>query len=111
MTLMQATLADLEMRGSCIGRHIGPTQEQIEAMLTELSLASLDELVDKTVPANILSDQPLTLVEVISERAVIQYLRKIRSRNKVYTTMIGMGYYDTDMPAVIKRNVLENPAW
>ena len=111
MTLMQATLAELEMRGSFIGRHIGPTQEQIEAMLTELSLASLDELVDKTVPANILSDQPLTLVEVISERAVIQYLRKIRSRNKVYTTMIGMGYYDTDMPAVIKRNVLENPAW
>ena len=99
------------MRGNFIRRHIGANQQQTTAMLTELGLKSLGELIEQAVPDNILSDEPLKLTETISERAVITYLRKIRSRNKVYTSMIGMGYYDTIMPAVIKRNVLENPSW
>ena len=99
------------MRGNFIRRHIGANQQQTAEMLKALGLESLDELTEQAIPANILSDEALKLTENISEGAVIKYLRKIRGRNKVYTSMIGMGYYDTMMPAVIKRNVLENPAW
>ncbi len=105
------SLDQLEMRGSFINRHIGPNQQQIEAMLAELGLKELDEIIEQAIPANILNHEPLKLTETISERAVINYLRKMRERNKVLTSMIGMGYYDTIMPAVIKRNVLENPGW
>ena len=99
------------MRGNFIRRHIGANQQQTSEMLTELGLNNLDDLIAQAIPENILSDEPLKLTETISENAVIKHLRKIRSRNKVYTSMIGMGYYDTLMPAVIKRNVLENPGW
>lgn len=111
MSTFKLALNELEMRGNFIRRHIGTNQQQTCAMLSELGLESLDDLIEQAIPDNILSDEPLKLTETISERAVIEYLRKIRSRNKVYTSMIGMGYYDTIMPAVIKRNVLENPAW
>jgi len=104
-------LAQLEMRGNFIGRHIGPDGDQIQAMLAALGLQTLEDLVERIVPADILSREPLKLTETISERAVIKYLRKMRERNQVLTSMIGMGYYDTIMPAVIKRNVLENPGW
>jgi len=104
-------LEQLEMRGSFIPRHIGPDPEQTQQMLAELGLSQLEELVDKVIPANILNHEPLKLTETISERAVIKYLRNMRERNKVLVSMIGMGYYDTVMPSVIKRNVLENPGW
>jgi len=104
-------LSQLEMRGNFIRRHIGANQRQTAEMLTVLGLENLEELIEQAIPDNILSDEPLKLTESISESAVIKHLRKIRGRNKVYTSMIGMGYYDTIMPAVIKRNVLENPAW
>lgn len=99
------------MRGSFIPRHIGPDPQQLQAMLAELGLTQLEELVEKVIPANILNHEPLKLTDTISERAVIKYLRNMRERNKVLVSMIGMGYYDTIMPAVIKRNVLENPGW
>jgi glycine cleavage system P protein (glycine dehydrogenase) len=105
------SLTQLEMRGNFINRHIGPNQQQIEQMLSELKLTSLEELIDRAIPENILNHEPLALTETISETAVINYMRKMRRRNKVFTSMIGMGYYDTIMPAVIKRNVLENPGW
>ena len=111
MSTPKLPLSQLEMRGNFIRRHIGANQQQTAAMLTALGLKNLDDLIEQAIPDNILSDEPLKLTETISERAVISYLRKIRSRNKVYTSMIGMGYYDTIMPAVIKRNVLENPSW
>jgi len=99
------------MRGNFINRHIGPNSQQTKAMLAELGVNELEDIIDLAIPANILNHEPLKLTETISERAVIMYLRKMRERNKVFTSMIGMGYYDTIMPAVIKRNVLENPAW
>lgn len=99
------------MRGNFICRHIGANQQQTNEMLAELGLSHLDDLIDQAIPENILSDEPLKLTETVSEQAIVKYLRKIRSRNKVYTSMIGMGYYDTIMPAVIKRNVMENPGW
>lgn len=105
------SLNKLEMRGNFINRHIGSNPQQIKSMLIELGLTELEEIIEQAIPANILNHEPLRLTETISERAVVKYLRKIRGRNKVFTSMIGMGYYDTLMPAVIKRNVLENPSW
>ncbi len=111
MTAKRPRLDQLEMRGNFIQRHIGPDQQQTQDMLAELGVNELEELVTRVIPANILNHEPLKLTGTISERAVIKYLRKMRERNKVLTSMIGMGYYDTIMPAVIKRNVLENPGW
>ncbi len=99
------------MRGDFIRRHIGPDRHQIGSMVDDLELASLDAIIDRAVPGSILAKKNLSLTHTISEREVITRLRKMRERNRVYTSMIGMGYYGTIMPAVIKRNVLENPAW
>lgn len=104
-------LDQLEMRGNFIQRHIGPNAEQTQAMLAELGLDDLEQIVERVLPADILNHEPLKLTGTISERAVIKYLRAMRERNKVMVSMIGMGYSDTIMPAVIKRNVLENPGW
>jgi glycine dehydrogenase len=111
MTTSPPNLNQLEMLGDFIRRHIGPNPEQTRAMLAELGLSDLEQIIDKALPADILNIEPLKLTETISENAVIKHLRKIRERNKVFTSLIGMGYYDTIMPAVIKRNVLENPGW
>ena len=105
------SLYELESRGDFIRRHIGPTQAQIEHMLARLGLDSLDQLVERAVPDNIVSRAPLALTETVSERAIINHLRAMRERNRVNISMIGMGYYGTLMPEVIKRNVLENPGW
>ncbi len=104
-------LNDLEMRGNFIRRHIGANKRQTQAMLEYLQLNRLDELIEQAIPKDILTRETLKLTETISEYAVVEHLKKIRSRNKVYKSMIGMGYYDTIMPEVIKRNVLENPGW
>jgi glycine dehydrogenase len=111
MSAKRPRLDQLEMRGNFIQRHIGPDNQQTREMLAELGLNTLEDIIEQVIPANILNTEPLKLTETISERAVIKYLRSMRERNKVLTSMIGMGYYDTIMPAVIKRNVLENPAW
>lgn len=111
MSTNRIRLEELEMRGSFIPRHIGPDPHQASSMLATLGLTELEELVEKIIPTNILNHEPLKLTETISERAVIKYLRKMRERNKVLVSMIGMGYYDTILPAVIKRNLLENPGW
>ncbi|MBC7943949.1 MAG: glycine dehydrogenase (aminomethyl-transferring), partial [Burkholderiales bacterium] len=105
------TLEQLEDRGDFIRRHIGPDQREIQLMLDQIGFASLDELVDRTVPSDIRSRQPLNLPPPHSERVVESALRKMRARNQMFTTLIGMGYYDTIVPNVIKRNVLENPGW
>jgi glycine dehydrogenase len=111
MASSRPSLAQLEMRGNFINRHIGPNPLQTQAMLAELGISKLEDIIELAIPANILNHEPLKLTETISERAVIKHLRNMRERNKVFTSMIGMGYYDTVMPAVIKRNVLENPGW
>jgi glycine dehydrogenase len=111
MTTSRPTLDQLEMHGNFIYRHIGPNPLQTTEMLAALGLNELEDIIEQAIPANILNHDPLKLTETMSERAVIKHLRKMRGRNKVFTSMIGMGYYDTVMPAVIKRNVLENPGW
>ena len=94
-----------------VNRHIGPRESELSIMLDVLGVSSLDELIDQTVPENIRIRKPMQLGVGLTER---QYFRKIldlASRNKVFNTYIGMGYYDTVTPAVILRNVLENPVW
>ena len=105
------TLEQLEMHGDFIRRHIGPSQDDINQMLIELSVNSLDDLVTKAVPPSIMMESNLDLPQTKNERETITYLREMRARNKIYVSMIGMGYYGTVMPSVIKRNVLENPGW
>ncbi|NOQ13355.1 MAG: aminomethyl-transferring glycine dehydrogenase [Methyloprofundus sp.] len=111
MTIQKTPLSELEMRGNFVQRHIGSNTSQTQEMLTELGLESLEEIIPIAFPDNIVDKDPLQLADAISERAAHIYLRKLRARNKIFTSLIGMGYYDTVMPAVIKRNVLENPAW
>ncbi len=91
-------------------RHIGPRSADIEKMLATIGAASLDELVAETVPESIL-DTSLDLPQALSEQEVVDELRALASKNRVLTSLIGLGYYDTILPPVIQRNVLENPAW
>lgn len=111
MSTSKLSLNDLEMRGDFIHRHIGSNQQQISEILAELNLEKLEDLIDEVLPNNILNHEPLKLTDTISETAVIKHLYKMGKRNKVFISLIGMGYYDTIMPAVIRRNVLENPSW
>jgi glycine dehydrogenase len=105
------TLIELEMRSDFVRRHIGPGEEQIDDMLEALGLGSLDELITNAVPDSIIDTDPLDLPPIKSERATLSYLREMSERNRVFISMIGMGYYGTVMPKVILRNVMENPGW
>ncbi len=104
-------LTELEAEDDFVRRHIGPGEPQIDHMLSELGCKSLDDLVSKTMPKSILTDQPLDIPESLSERMMLSELRDIRERNKVFTSMIGMGYSGTVTPPVILRNVMSNPGW
>ena len=104
-------LKQLEYGDEFVRRHIGPSNEEIAEMLQLLGVSSLDELIDKVVPADIRSSQPLLLPEARSERAALSDLLRMSERNEVFTSMIGTGYYGTVMPTVIRRNVFESPAW
>jgi glycine dehydrogenase len=110
-TLADAPLTELESRGDFIRRHLGPDRQQLEHMARSLGLAAIEDIVSRAVPADIVTQTSLALTETISERAVQTHLRSMRARNRVNISMIGMGYYGTLMPEVIKRNVLENPGW
>jgi glycine cleavage system P protein (glycine dehydrogenase) len=92
-------------------RHIGPRAADIAKMLAEIGADSLDDLIAQTVPAGIRTDRPLSLGPPFSEGAILAELAVLARQNKVFTSMIGLGYYDTITPPVILRNVLENPAW
>ena len=94
-----------------VTRHIGPRSYEIEEMLKSVGVSSMDELLEQTVPASIRLKQPLKLNEGLSERRYYRRILELASKNKVFNTYIGMGYYDTITPAVILRNVLENPVW
>src|SRR5918992_2134102 len=94
-----------------VDRHIGPIEDEQAKMLALLGYASLDELTDRAVPAAIRSEDPLSLPEALGEAEVLAALRARADENRVLTSMIGLGYHDTITPPVIRRNVLENPAW
>ena len=92
-------------------RHLGPTEANIKEMLGTLGLASLDALINATVPEPIRLRRSLDLPPHQGEQATLEELRKLADQNKVFRSFIAMGYYDCITPAVILRNVLENPAW
>jgi glycine dehydrogenase len=92
-------------------RHIGPRGSETLRMLETVGFPSVEALIDAAVPAAIRSDRPLDLPAARDERRVQRDLRAIAAKNRVLTPMIGQGYYGTVTPAVIRRNVLEDPAW
>ena len=105
------TLEALERAAEFADRHIGPDEHATRAMLAALKLESLDALTQKAVPASIRTAAPLALPAPRTEAEVLDELRAIAATNQVYKSFIGLGYYGTHTPAVIQRNVLENPAW
>lgn len=92
-------------------RHIGPRKEDLPVMLEAAGAASLDALISETIPASIRLQHPLNLGEPLTEHACIEHLRSLAKKNRVYRTYIGLGYYNTFTPSVIRRNILENPGW
>jgi glycine dehydrogenase len=94
-----------------VNRHNGPSEQDVQAMLRKIDAPSLDALIDQTVPAAIRLKKPLNLPNGISEFHYHKHLRGIATKNKIFKTYIGLGYYDTIVPAVIQRNILENPGW
>ena len=105
------SLSELEQTDDFIRRHIGPDAAEQQAMLDALGAPSLAELIAQTVPQSILRDDLLGLSAPRTEAEVLAYLKGVASKNQLYTSCIGMGYHNTLTPAVILRNVLENPGW
>jgi glycine dehydrogenase len=92
-------------------RHIGPSQPEQDHMLAAVGYATLDELTAAALPAGIASGRELSLPAPLSEEQALAELRRLAGMNQALTSMIGLGYYGTVTPAVIRRNLLENPAW
>lgn len=94
-----------------ITRHIGPRPEDVAEMLKVIGVKSVDELIEQTVPESIRLKEVLDLPVPLSEDEFLTHIRMVAAKNKLYRSFIGQGYYDTIAPAVIIRNILENPAW
>lgn len=101
----------LDFADGFIRRHIGPSDDEITAMLSSLGFGTLDELTDATVPAEIRLDHDLDIPAPRGEREFLSALKTIAGKNKVYRSCIGMGYTATVTPPAILRNVMENPGW
>ncbi|RLP96212.1 glycine dehydrogenase (aminomethyl-transferring), partial [Micromonospora sp. CV4] len=105
-------IADLSPTNECIPLHIGPTDSDIHEMLKTLGFNSLDQMADKVIPAQIRTTHAYADVgNGISEHGLLNHLKQMVSKNKVYKNYIGMGYHDTITPTVIQRNIFENPVW
>ena len=103
-------LFDQQQNEFC-SRHIGPNEIETKQMLRLIGESSIDELIDKTIPRGIRLKKPLQNPSPQSEFEYLQELKKVASKNKVFKTYIGQGYYGTITPSVILRNVFENPGW
>ncbi|MCK6561708.1 aminomethyl-transferring glycine dehydrogenase [candidate division KSB1 bacterium] len=102
---------DLSRTSAFLRRHIGPSEEETAAMLKALHLPSLEAFIATVVPAHLRTARPLELDAIRTEYEVTTQLRSIAEKNKIYRSLIGMGYSDTITPPVIQRNLLENPGW
>jgi glycine dehydrogenase len=107
----QSTLSELERSAPFTERHIGPSEDEQAKMLAALGAPSLDDLVSEAVPETIRAEAALALGAGRTEAEVLAELRALAARNRVVPSMIGLGYSGTFTPPVIRRNVLENPAW
>lgn len=107
--------SSLEPTDTFVHRHIGPSDEDIQEMLSTTSASSLDALMDETIPSSIRRDEPLTLSGLpdreLGEYEVLDLLRTVAEKNQVFRSFIGQGYYGTITPPVVQRNILENPNW
>ncbi len=92
-------------------RHIGPNAQEQKEMLKAIGISSLDELIDQTVPAQIRLKNELNIAPPLSEQDFLLHMKHLGSKNKMFNTFIGQGYYGTITPSVIQRNIFENPGW
>ena len=92
-------------------RHIGPSLQEQKAMLNTIGITSIEQLVSETVPADIRLKKDLELDPAMSEQEYLNHIYKLSQLNKVYKSYIGLGYHPSNLPAVIQRNILENPGW
>lgn len=92
-------------------RHIGPNEEETKEMLATIGISSMEELIAKTIPAGIKLKGKLDIPAPIDEFEYLAELKKVASKNKIFKSYIGQGYYDTIVPSVILRNLFENPGW
>jgi len=99
------------MINNFVSRHNGPRETETYEMLQKIQVASLDALIDETIPRTIQMKEPLDLPSGMNEYEYLNHIRAIASKNKIFKTFIGQGYYNTISPAVIIRNILENPGW
>ncbi|MGZ4721987.1 aminomethyl-transferring glycine dehydrogenase [Oryzihumus sp.] len=111
MSHAQSSHSALPPEPDFVSRHIGPSDDDTAEMLKVVGQPSIDALIDAAVPGGIRAERPLRVEAAPSEEAVIEELHRLASRNTVLTSMIGLGYYGTVTPPVVRRNVLENPAW
>ncbi|WP_417762749.1 aminomethyl-transferring glycine dehydrogenase [Shewanella sp.] len=109
--MTKQTLAQLEQHDLFIRRHIGSDADQQQQMLNYVGAESLDDLTAQIVPSAIRLNRELALDDSCTEAAGLEYLHDVATKNQVFKSYIGMGYYGTEVPNVILRNVLENPGW
>ncbi|GAB5565752.1 MAG: hypothetical protein Wins2KO_28150 [Winogradskyella sp.] len=96
---------------SFANRHIGPREKDQKAMLQTIGVDSIEQLIYETVPNDILLKEELDLDSAMSEQEYLVHINELSKKNKVFKTYIGLGYHPTILPAVIQRNILENPGW
>jgi glycine dehydrogenase len=105
------TLQQLSSQNEFQRRHVGPSESEKQQMLKSLGFSNIDELMSKVVPKTIFNSEKMDVGDGIAENEILAQLKKTMSQNKVFQTLIGMGYHDTITPSVIARNVFENPVW
>jgi glycine dehydrogenase len=94
-----------------VSRHIGVNEKEMQTMVSKIGVNSLEQLIEETIPENIRLKKDLDLPEAMTEREYSEHIAEIASKNEIFTSYIGMGWYDACTPAVILRNVFENPCW
>ena len=92
-------------------RHVGSNEAEQKAMLQTIGVASINELIEKTIPAHIRLKGELDINKAMSEQEYLSHMAELASKNRVFKSYIGLGYNETIVPSVILRNVLENPGW
>jgi len=92
-------------------RHIGPRKSEISTMLKSVGVGTIDDLINQTIPSHIQLNTDMDLPEPLSEHRFIEHMKMLASQNRCYRSYIGMGYFNTVLPGVIQRNILENPGW
>ena len=92
-------------------RHIGPRDSDFQLMIDKIGVKSINELIEETIPSQIMLNRDMDLPEALSEIRFSEHMKSLAQKNQIYRSYIGMGYYNTILPAVIHRNILENPGW